>query len=202
VVEIAEAYALAAQAGSRPRRSILFAAWDAEERGLLGAWAYAEQPARPLARTLAVLNLDMIGRNEEVPEGQGDGARFRGLRAQTPVSNRNAVNVLGTTKSADLKAAAEKANGAFGLDLRFRYDNNASNLMRRSDHWPFLQKGVPALWFLTGLHPDYHTIHDRPERINYEKFETIARMVHQMSWDLANADGRPRFQPVRVTAVH
>lgn len=194
MLEVAEAYALAAQAGRRPRRSVLFAAWNSEERGLLGAWAYAEQPIRPLERTVAVLNLDMIGRNEEVPEGQGDTGRFRGLEVQTAASNSNAVNLIGTTRSADLKAAVSRANAAIGLELKFRYDNNTSNLMRRSDHWPFLQKGVPAVWFHTGLHPDYHTVNDRPERVNYEKMEKIVRLVYQTSWDLANADGRPRLQ--------
>jgi Zn-dependent M28 family amino/carboxypeptidase len=92
-----------------------------------------------------------------------------------------------------MKAAADKANGAFGLDLRYRYDNNISQLMRRSDHWPFLNRGVPGVWFHTGLHPDYHTPQDRPERINYDKMEKIARMIHQMSWDLANANGRPKL---------
>jgi hypothetical protein len=52
-----------------------------------------------------------------------------------------------------------------------RYDNNSSNLLRRSDQWPFLQRGVPALFFHTGLHPDYHTMNDRPERIDYKKME-------------------------------
>ena len=73
-----------------------------------------------------------------------------------------------------------------------RYDNNSSNLLRRSDQWPFLQSGVPALWFHTGLHPDYHTQNDRPEKINYEKMEKIARLVHQASWVLAKQDGRPK----------
>ncbi len=197
MLEVAEAYALAAQAGRRPRRSVLFAAWNSEERGLLGAWAYTERPVRPLERTVAVLNLDMVGRNEEVPEGQGDTGRFRGLEVQTAASNANAINIIGTTRSADLKAAVSRANEGVGLELKFRYDNNTSNLMRRSDHWPFLQKGVPAVWFHTGLHPDYHTVNDRPERINYEKMERIARLVYQASWDLANADRRPRLDEAR-----
>jgi len=67
--------------------------------------------------------------------------------------------------------------------------------MRRSDHWPFIQHGVPGLWFLTGLHPDYHTIYDRPERINYPKLEKIVRLVCQMSWDLAQQPGRPKLVP-------
>jgi Zn-dependent M28 family amino/carboxypeptidase len=133
----------------------------------------------------------MIGRNEEVPVGGG--ARFRGLELQTAESNRNAVNVIGTTRSPSLKAAIERANGGIGLELKFRYDNNASNLMRRSDHWPFLQRGVPGVWFHTGLHPDYHTVYDRPEKINYEKIERIVRLVHQVSWDLATQDARPRL---------
>jgi hypothetical protein len=61
--------------------------------------------------------------------------------------------------------------------LRLRYDNNASQLMRRSDHWPFLNRGVPAVWFHAGLHPDYHRPTDDAEGINYEKMEKIARLV-------------------------
>lgn len=185
VLEIAEAYALA---GRRPRRSVLFAAWDAEERGLLGAWHYAEHPPWPLERTVAVLNMDMVGRNEEVRE---EGGRFRGLELQTAASNANAVNVIGLDRSPDLRAGIERANREIGLEIRFRYDNNISNLLRRSDHWPFLQLGVPAGWFFTGLHPDYHTPADRPERINYEKMERVVRLVHQVSWELAEGEGRP-----------
>src|SRR5205807_593569 len=71
LIEIAEAYALAAKDGHRPKRSVMFAAWNAEERGLLGAWAYTEQPLTPLSNVAAVLNMDMVGRNEEVPVGGG-----------------------------------------------------------------------------------------------------------------------------------
>ena len=184
VIDIAEAYVLAAKAGQRPRRSILFAVFGSEERGpLLGSWAYTEHPLRPLDKTVAVLNMDMIGRNMEVPIGGG--RRFNGLEVQSAESNSNSVNIIGHSRSAALKAAVEQANKALGLKLKMDLDNNASNLLRRSDQWPFLQRGVPAIWFHSGLHPDYHTANDRPEKINYEKMEKIARLVHQLSWDLA-----------------
>ncbi len=196
-IAIAEAYVKAANAGQRPRRSIIFASWEAEERGLLGAWAYTENPFLPCEKIAAVLNLDMIGRNEEVPEGAD--SRFRGLEAQTAESNRNAVNILGTVRSPDLKGEAVRANSVTGLELRFRYDNNDSNLLRRSDHWPFIQHGVPAIWIFTGLHPDYHTIYDRVEKINFIKLERIVRMVYQMSWDLAQQEERPKLLPRTIS---
>jgi hypothetical protein len=191
LVAIAEAYAMAAQEGRRPRRSILFAAFNSEERGLLGAWAFTEAPLVPLAQIVAVLNMDMIGRNEEVPIGGGN--RFRGLPVQTAESNNNSVTLLGWSRSPTLTNAIERANGAYGLLLKKNYDNNTSNLIRRSDHWPFIQRGVPGIWFHTGLHPDYHTIYDDPEKINYPKMEKIARLVHQVSWDLAQGGERPRM---------
>lgn len=183
LLEIADAYALAAQQGQRPRRSVLFAAWNSEERGLLGAWAYTEHPPAPITNIAGVLNMDMIGRNEEVEVGGGN--RFNGLEVQTAESNANAVNLNGYSRAPELAALVEAANAGIGLDIRKRYDNNASNLLRRSDQWPFLQRGVPAIILMTGLHPDYHTVYDRPEKINYAKMEKIARLIYQASWDLA-----------------
>jgi Zn-dependent M28 family amino/carboxypeptidase len=133
--------------------------------------------------------MDMIGRDEEVPEGGG--RRFRGLPVQTAESNREAFNLLGWSRSASLAEVVERAKRGIGLRIKKVLDNNVSNLLRRSDQWPFLQSGVPAVFFHTGLHPDYHTAEDRPEKIRYEKMERIVRLVHQASWDLAQQPGRP-----------
>jgi Zn-dependent M28 family amino/carboxypeptidase len=190
LLAIADAYARAAAAGQRPRRSILFVATNSEERGpLVGAWGYAESPVVPLARTVAMLNMDMIGRNEEVPINGG--SRFRGLAVQTAESNRNTVSLFGWSRSASLTAAIEAANAGIGLTIKKDYDNNVSQLLRRTDMWPLLHHGVPAVTFNTGLHPDYHRVEDRPERIEYAKMERIVRLVHRASWSLANGQGRP-----------
>ena len=191
LIEIAEAYAVAAREGSRPQRSVLLAAWNSEEQGLLGAWAYTQAPLHPLADTIAVLNMDMIGRDEEIPTSGGP--RFQGLAPQTAESNRNAVNILGYSRSPDLRRAAAHANDVTDLELKFRYDDNSSNLLRRSDQWPFLYRGVPAIFIHTGLHPDYHTERDRPETLNYPKMSRVVRMVHQLSWNLAQKGDRPAY---------
>lgn len=196
LLEIADAYAEAMKTRQRPKRSVLFAAWNSEERGLLGAWAFTEAPLVPLAKIAGVLNMDMIGRNEEVQVGGGP--RFNGLEVQTAESNANTLNVMGYARVPELAAVMDAANTGVGLSLLKRYDNNTSNLVRRSDQWPFLQRGVPALGFMTGLHPDYHTVYDRPEKINYVKMEKIARLVHQASWTLANAPARPAAPPSSV----
>jgi len=188
VLAIAEAYAQAAASGDLPARSVIFAIWDAEERGLLGAWYYTQRPLFPLQSTVANLNMDMIGRHEEVPTDGG--GRFRGLDVQSAESNSNATNILGYSYTPELVQIVQDAN-RFDLTLRLRYDNSASNLLRRSDHWPFLQSGVPAVWFHNGLHPDYHTPNDTPDRIEYEKMTRIVKLVHETSWSLANAVGRP-----------
>ncbi len=196
VLAIAKAYSDAAKAGHRPRRTVLFAEFNSEERGMLGSHAYTEAPLMPLDKTIAVLNMDMIGRDEEVPP-QG-GPRFNGLDVQTAESNRNAMNVIGTVRTPDLRREIDRVNKMIGLEIRYRYDNNASQLLARSDHWPFIQHGIPGLWFFTGLHPDYHQTGDRPEKINYDKMERILKLLYQVSWDVANSKGRPALLPRRA----
>lgn len=184
LLEIAEAYGLALRAGQRPRRSVLLLSVNAEERGLLGSWAYTQRPIVPLARTVASLNMDMIGRNEEIPAGGGP--RFFGLQPTAADANANTVILNGHTLAPQLFSTIERVNAAYGLTLKRNEDNNRSNLLRRTDHWPFFHHGVPAIAFFTGLHPDYHTPADRPEKINFEKMEKIVRLVHATSWVLAN----------------
>lgn len=194
VMAVARAYAQAAKDGHRPRRSVLFVSWDAEERPELGSWFYTLHPRFPLQQTVAVLNMDMIGRNEEVP-ADGGGGRFRGLEPQTAESNSNALNIIGSSRTPDLASTIVAENKPFDLTIRLRYDNNESGLLRRSDQWPFLNNDVPAVWFFTGLHPDYHRAGDDADRINYEKMTRVVKLLHAASWTLANADGRPAIEP-------
>ena len=191
ILEIAQAYVNAAKAGQRPKRTVIFAVWGSEERGLLGSWAWVANPLWPLEKTVASLNMDMIGRNEEVPEGGGP--RFNGLKPQTAASNANSVNIMGYSFNPELTDMVKAANRETDLTLKMDYDNNRSNLLRRSDQWPFLQHHVPSVFFHTGLHPDYHTTGDRPERIEYPKMERIVKLVYQASWDLANTAKRPKM---------
>lgn len=190
LLALAEAYQKAVADEDGPVRSVVFAATDSEERGpLLGAWHLTMDPPFPLANTVAVFNIDMIGRNEEIPAG-GE-ARFNGLPEQTAESNANALNLIGYSIAPGLAAAVDSANSEeLGLTIRRRYDNNASQLLRRSDQWPYLENGVPALWFFTGLHPDYHRVTDDADKINYDKMLRIVRLIHQASWNVANGKGR------------
>jgi len=192
LLAIAEAFAASPE---RPRRSILFAAWNAEERGLLGSYYYVVHPSFPLDQTRLMLQMDMIGRNEEIPDSENH--RFRGLTEQTAEENRNSLNVLGYSRSSDIRRLVDDSNRWIGLSLKFRYDNHSLDLLRRSDHWPFLNRGIPVAFFHTGLHPDYHRATDTAEKINYDKMEKIVRLVFLSAWTAANAVQPPALSRVR-----
>lgn len=196
LLALAEAFKKAKDEGLGPMRSVVFAATDSEERGpLLGAWHLTMDPPFPLDSTVAVFNIDMIGRNEEVPADGGP--KFNGLAPQTAESNANAVNLLGYSRAPGLAAAVDSANSeAIGLEIKHRYDNNPSQLLRRSDQWPYLEHGIPAVWFFTGIHPDYHTPEDDEAKINYEKMIKIVRLIHQAVWNVANSEGRYTVEPM------
>ncbi len=190
VLAIAAAFARAADAGERPRRTLVFALWNAEEEGSLGAEEYVASPV-PAGRVIANLNLDMVGRAEDVPDPADP--RFRGFRRTAAAANMNALHVLGYSHSPDLAALARRANRAVGLTLKLQYDHGAQGLLRRSDNWPFLKRSIPALFFTTGLHPDYHTPDDDLERIDVAKLERIAELVGRLAWLVAEGDA-PRYR--------
>jgi len=186
VLELAEAFGAGSTA---PARSILLCAFAGEEKGELGSQHYSDHPAIPIDRTVAMLQMDMIGRNEE----HGANRQLR-LDRETAVQNANAVNVIGATFSPDLKQVMEETNRGIGLDLKFRYDDTPENLLRRSDQWAFLVKHVPSLFIHTGEHPDYHRPSDTADKINYPKMEKIVRWVFVAVQQLANSPLRPAYR--------
>ena len=194
ILELAEAFG---NGFSAPARSILLCAWAGEEKGLLGSRYYVHHPFFPLNRTVAMFQLDMIGRNEEHGENKS-----QQIPEERPSENTNSLNVLGTAFSPDLKAAISALNAQTNLTLRFRYDFGAEDLMRRSDQWSFLQRAIPAIFFFTGLHPDYHTPRDTPEKINYTKLEKITRLVYLTAFQVANSPTRPQYVKPGATAAH
>jgi Peptidase family M28 len=185
LLELAEAFG---PGSARPVKSILLSAWAGEEKGLLGSRYYVSHPVFPLNRSTAMFQMDMIGRNED-----HSGNRSQQVPEEHASENTNSLNVLGTAFSPDLKTMISRVNNTVGLTLHFRYDFAAEDLMRRSDQWSFLQKGIPSLFFFAGLHPDYHTPRDTPDKINYTKLEKAARLVYLTTYQLATSQTKPQF---------
>jgi hypothetical protein len=180
VMQIARAFV---EGKVRPKRSILFAVFEAEERGLLGAAYYVEHPIVPLAQTVANLNMDMIGRDEESPTWN-----------TTPEQNTNAVNVVGTLYNPGLRKVIEAGNQEIDLKLDFKTDGqDKEGWFARSDHFPFAIHSVPMVLFNTGENADYHTENDRPEKINYVKMEKIVRLIFLTARDVADRGDRIAF---------
>ena len=183
VIAAAAAVAQAAADGERPARSILFALWNGEEKGSLGAHAFVAAP-QPKRRVVANLNLDMVGRREEVPDPND--WRFAGMRKVAASASGNTLHVLGYSYSPDLAAELRDANQTIGLDLLEDFDQGLHGLLQRSDNWPVLSRGIPALFLTTGLHPDYHTPDDDTARIDFGKLTRIARLAARAAWIVAD----------------
>jgi hypothetical protein len=192
VLEVAGAFAAAAAAGARPARTIVFGIWNAEEEGLFGSRHFVAHPS-PQGRPIANLNLDMVGRDEDVPDPSNP--RFSGFPATNARDNVNVLHLLGYSHSPDLTSVVRMANEVTRFDLRTSYDGGSHNLMRRSDQWSFLEQGIPALFLTTGLHPDYHTPDDDADKINFDKLARVASMTFEAAWRLGDAPSVPRFVP-------
>ena len=175
---------------AKPRRSILLAAWGAEELGLLGSRHYVSTPPVPLRETVAMLQMDMIGRNAQ------HAANLVGeLPVQRAEDNQNSLNIFGASVAPMLREFIERSNARAGLDLRFPTEAESMDLMRRSDHWPFLKQGIPAVFLFTGFHPDYHRATDTANKINFNKLEKILKLVYLAVWEVGEARRRPQLDP-------
>jgi hypothetical protein len=185
VMAAASALADAARRGDRPARPVLFALWNGEEKGSLGAEAFLAAGRK--GRVIANLNLDMVGRHEEIPD-PGDW-RFSGFAKTDAASSANTLHLLGYSYSTGLAAEVREANASVGLTLKEDYDTGAQGLLQRSDQWPFLRRGIPAVFLTTGLHPQYHTPDDDLERIDFGKLERVAKLAARAAWIVA--EGKP-----------
>ena len=176
VLEIAEAFAKAKQAGNGPRRTMVFMTVSGEEKGLWGSAYYTNHPIFPLEKTTVDLNIDMIGRCDS-SRHYGDSANY--------------VYVVGDDKvSSDLKIiseAANKANTKMELDYKFNDPKDPNRIYFRSDHYNFADKGVPIIFYYDGmLKADYHKPTDTPDKINYPLMVKRAQMIFYTAWEMAN----------------
>ncbi|MEP6795105.1 MAG: M28 family peptidase [Saprospiraceae bacterium] len=182
VLEIAQAMEQAKIKGDGPRRSVLCMLVTGEEKGLLGSQYYSEHPVFPLANTVADVNIDMIG------------------RVDTLHKNSNYTYVIGSDRlSTDLHKINEAMNMEYThLDLDYTYnaDDDPNRFYYRSDHYNFAKNGIPAIFFFSGVHADYHRPTDTPDKIMYDKAQTIAQLAFYTAWELANREERIRVDVV------
>lgn len=182
VLEIAQAMSIAKARGVGPKRSVLCILMTGEEKGLLGSQYYTEHPVFPLANTVADVNIDMIGRlDEKHKEG-------------------NYTYVIGSDRlSTDLHKINEAANNTYThlqLDYTFNADDDPNRFYYRSDHYNFAKNGIPAIFFFSGVHDDYHRPTDTPDKILFDKAVTIAQLAFYTAWELANRDERIKVDVV------
>ena len=168
-------------------RSVLFVSFGSEEQLMLGSYHYVEHPLRPLDKTIAVLNLDMMGRNEEhTPESLGV--------YELTASASNQLNLVGAVYSQDLQTVLEKEAPAADLTLSTKFDRDStSRALFRCDHLPFLQKGIPAVWLFGGFHPGYHEPADTVDRLDFNKMTRVVRLTVGSVRALASPRAAPRF---------
>lgn len=175
ILAIAKAFAR----GPRPKRSTLFVWHVGEERGLWGSRFYADHPTVPMDRIVTQLNIDMIGRNRD-----------------DKASEANTVYLVGSDRiSSELHAISRAANQAMTPPMTLDYEYNdpadLEQVYYRSDHYSYAAKGVPIIFFTTGLHPDYHANTDEVAKIEFEKMARITRMIYETGRRVADLDHAP-----------
>ncbi len=180
VLELAKAFKAAKDQGNGARRSVLLMTVSGEEKGLLGSEWYTDHPVWPLENTVANLNIDMIGRKDDAHE-HGD-----------------YVYLIGSDRLSDeLHSISEEANAMYTqleLDYTFNEENDPNRFYYRSDHYNFAKNNIPVIFYFSGVHEDYHGAGDTPDKIMYDKMETITRLVFYTAWDILNRDKRPALK--------
>ncbi|MBI2827309.1 MAG: M20/M25/M40 family metallo-hydrolase [Planctomycetia bacterium] len=155
---------LAARDKKLPRRVVLIA-FTGEERGLVGSARYCREPLVPIDQTVAMLNMDMVGRLKD-----------------------EKLIVQGVDTAAEFAPLIDRLNERFGFDI-----SRKSGGFGPSDHSSFYAKKVPVMHFFTGLHSDYHRPSDDFEKINVPGMRRVAEMVADVAVALAEADRRPTY---------
>ena len=176
VAMLAIARAFARQPG---KRTAMFVWHGAEERGLLGSRWHAAHPVVPLAQIAAVINGDMIGRNSP------DSASLLG--SQPP--HRNSLPLV------QMAIDANTLVGKFVIDSTWDRPTHPEGFYFRSDHMPYARLNVPAIYFTTTLHSDYHTPRDEARNIDKAKLTRMAQWMYLTGWTAANAPQRPPLDP-------
>lgn len=165
--------------GPRPKRSLLFVWHAGEERGLLGSRYFADYPTLPLDRVVTQLNIDMIGRNRD-----------------DKTTEANTVYLVGSDRiSSELHDINRAANAALQMPLTLDYEmNDPSDLEQvyyRSDHYSYAAKGIPIIFFTTGLHADYHANTDDVSKIEFGKMAHVAELIYETGRRIADLDHAP-----------
>ena len=175
LMAIAKAFAT----GQKPKRSVMFVWHSGEEDGLHGSRYMSDHPVLPIERMVAMLNIDMVGRN----------------RCDDP-AQANTVYLVGSERiSTELHNLSEQANAALPRRMTLDYEYNdvadTESLYTRSDHYSYASKGVPVIFYTTGLHRDYHYLTDEVDKIEFGKMARIAELVHATAARVANLDHPP-----------
>lgn len=177
VMEIAQAFKIAKNQGYGPKRSILFLHVTAEEIGKYGSEYYAQHPIFPLSNTISDLNIDMIGRIDDVH-----------------INNSNYIYLIGSGKlSKELHYVSEKVNTAYvNIDLDYKYDleDDTNHYYYRSDHYNFARSGIPVIFYFNGEHQDYHKPTDTADKIDFDLLTKRTKLIFATAWQLANQKDR------------
>jgi len=175
----------------KPRRTIVFIAFSGEEEGLIGSNYYVNHPIVPLANTVAMINMDMIGRLKDqklIIGGVGTAQDWRAL-----IGSANQMQVVNSAIAYGYPRIQESAPSVrMDTGVRFQLTLNEDGY-GPSDHSSFYSKQVPVLFFWTGNHDDYHKPSDTADKINYEGEARVVAFVYRIVRDLDRSDKRPTY---------